>query len=243
MFSGLHGPGMGKFDIWSKEQMPPFFAVRPMTTPRFVLIKIMAAGLSALGAWCLLIALFAIWAIVEASPWNPRESVVRTALTRATPREIAICIATPILVLMISWRGLVVGMWLSFVGRKWVAITLGAISMVLIALAGGAGYWIYNHREWWPTLLTYAPWLLGAIVAIKLVVATCISRELTKRGVLTHRTIAIWLAVWLGACIALIALACCFVEMTPMLAVGVVWAVPLARIAAAPLALYCNRHR
>ena len=46
-FSGLYGPGMGKFDIWGKEQMPSFFAIRPMKSSRFVLIKMLASGVSA----------------------------------------------------------------------------------------------------------------------------------------------------------------------------------------------------
>ena len=243
MFSGLYGPGVGKFDIWSKEQMPSFFAVRPMATPRFVFIKMIVAGFSALGAWCQLMALLALWAIVEASPWNPRESVVRSALAGATPWEVAVCIAAPLVLLMMSWRGLVVGMWPSLVGRKWFAVTMGVLAMAITALAGGVGYWTYSHRQWWPDLLKYVPWLLAAIVAIKLITAASIFRALTDGEILPPRTIAFWLAVWVSGCIGLIAVASCFVELTPMLAASIVLAVPLARIAAAPMALYFNRHR
>ena len=39
------GQGMGKFDMWGKETMPSFFAIRPMSTTRYVVLKMIAVAI------------------------------------------------------------------------------------------------------------------------------------------------------------------------------------------------------
>ena len=57
------------------------------------------------------------------------------------------------------------------------------------------------------------------------------------------RTIQRWLAAWAIGCVILFLLLWCFVTPTFMMAAMVLFLVPLARLAAAPLALHYNRHR
>ena len=39
------GQGMGKFDMWGKETMPSFFAIRPMSTSHYVVLKMIAVAI------------------------------------------------------------------------------------------------------------------------------------------------------------------------------------------------------
>jgi hypothetical protein len=52
-----------------------------------------------------------------------------------------------------------------------------------------------------------------------------------------------WGAVWLAGCVVLILLGTFFVAPSFTLVAGAMVMMPLARITAAPLALYYNRHR
>jgi hypothetical protein len=243
LLSGLYGASMGKFDIWGKEQIPAFFAIRPMSSPQFVLVKMAGAALGSLFSWSWFVILFLTWAAVEASSLNPNQSLVRTSLAQATLRDFSIFGLALLGLLAMSCRDLVVGMWTTLLGRKWFTIAIGFAFMALFGLAGFAGQWFYRHREYLPTLLTYLPWLLAVLLLLKLVLSGWIIRELHRRHLASRKSIRDALAVWATACAVLVAIVYCFVTVTPTIALGVVLSVPLARIAAAPLALHFNRHR
>jgi hypothetical protein len=241
--SGLYGASMGKFDIWGKEPMPGFFAVRPMTTPRFVLVKMVGAALGGLLSWAWFLVLLLTWAAVEASPLNPNESIVRSALAQATLPDAALLGLMLLGLLAISCRDLVVGMWTTLMGRKWIATAIVFAFMILFALVAFVGQWLYRHRENLPDVLAYLPWLLGMLVLFKLAAATWLLRVLQRRGLSSWETIQKFLAAWVAACGILVAIALCFVNVTPTVALSIVMATPLARIAGSPLALDWNRHR
>lgn len=243
LFSGLYGSGMGKFDIWGKEQMPPFFAIRPMTTPRFVLIKMMAAGVSAFMAWALVLILVLVWAIVEASTLNPRESIVRAAMANASPRALAIFLVAPIGLLALSWGALTTSMWPTLMGRKWVTYTVGIAVNAIFGLAALAGYWVYKHPEMQPRLIAFVPWLVGIVLTMKLGAATWAFFALRKHRLLSSRAMRKWLCGWVVAGAILVAGLSFVVTPTLLLAIGVFLMLPLTRIAVAPVALHWNRHR
>jgi hypothetical protein len=243
LLSGLYGAGMGKIDVWGKEQIPGFFAIRPMSTPQLVIAKMIGAGVGALVAWILLLVLLTIWAIVEASQLNPNQSIVHGALAQASTRNVAAFVLVTLGLFAMAWRDLVVGMWVSLAGRKWLPIAFGILSMVLFAMACFAGNWLYRHGEYLPKLLTYLPWLLGMLLLLKLAVATWTIRELQRLGLTSPAVIRNSLLVWTAVGVCLLALAACFVHVTPTVAIGILLAVPLVRIAGAPLALRWNRHR
>jgi hypothetical protein len=234
---------MGKFDIWGKEQIPAFFAIRPMSSPQFVLVKMAGAALGSLFSWGWFVILFLTWAAIEASSLNPSRSIVRDALAQATLRDFSIFGLALIALLAMSCRDLVIGMWITLLGRKWLAIAIGFAIMPLFGLAGFAGQWLYRHREYLPTLLTYLPWLLAVLLFVKLALTAWIIRGLQHRDLASRETIRDAIAVWGTACTVLVAIVYCFVPVTPTIALGAVLSVPLARIAAAPLALHFNRHR
>jgi hypothetical protein len=241
--SGIYGINMGAFDVWGKAQMPSFFAVRPVTTTRYVGIKILAVAISALASWGLLMVLFAMWALMEASSLNPDESVVRKVASNGSVRDFAALALLLVGLLAMSCRNQVIGMWCSFAGRKWVSNTAVGFGMLATGLIGLAGYWGYYHREYLPKLLAYVPWLLGALLLVKLTVAAWLLREVDRRRLATRAEIRNLVGLWIAAYLGLLLVAYCFVPLTFSLAAGIALALPWVRIAAAPLALHWNRHR
>jgi hypothetical protein len=140
-------------------------------------------------------------------------------------------------------RDLVIGMWTTLFGRKWIPIAIGFTSMALFGLAALAGQWFYRHREYLPDLMTYLPWFLAVLFTVKLATAGWIMRELRRRGLVSTKLIQKSLAMWAAVCLVLIAMAACLINVSLTLVLGIGMAVPIARIAAAPLALHWNRHR
>jgi hypothetical protein len=243
LLCGLYGAGMGKFDIWGKEQIPAFFAIRPMSTPRFVVVKMLGATLSALIAWSLLLLLVSIWATVEASQLNPNQSIVRAAFAQASLRD---CVAFALIavgMLAYASRNLVIGMWVSLAGRKVLAMAIGFLCMLLFAVAGLAGHWLYHHREYVPDVLTYLPWLFGALLLVRLALASWVVHELRRRALASPKAIWRVFGIWAALCGVLATITYCFVNLTPLTAMGIMMAVPIVRIVAAPLCLHWNRHR
>jgi hypothetical protein len=243
LMCGLYGPSLGKFDVWGKEQMPSFFAIRPMTTSQFVLIKVIAAGLGALAAWGIMITVFGVWGIVEASPLNPRESLVRAAFADASLREVLIFVAALLGLLAMAWRDIVIGIWISLTGHKWLGICLGVFSMLFFGLAVIAGQWIYRHPEVHPRLIAWLPWLVGFIVSLRIAAAAWGFIALHKARLISPRILAVWLAGWLAVWAGLLAALSFAVTLSPMLMAGIFLVLPLTRLAIAPLALHWNRHR
>jgi hypothetical protein len=243
LFSGLYGPSLGKFNIWGKEEMSAFFAIRPMTTARFVFVKMIAAALGALIAWTIMLALIAVWAVVEASPLNPNESLVLAAAAYVSPRTIAMCIAIMLGLLAFAWREIAIGMWITLTGRKWLATLLSLLMMAIFSLTAIIGTWVYKQPEIQPRLFAATPWLIGASLVAKLCSAAFVFAALHKQRSIPPSAMIWWLGAWCLAAVGLCGLLALWVPPSPMLAACVLLLLPLTRVAAAPLALHWNRHR
>ena len=184
-----------------------------------------------------------VWVILEASPLNPRESLVRTALAYASPWDLVILLFAPVVLLAFSWKALTTGMWSTLMGRKWATYTVGIVANAIFGLVALAGYWVYKHPQYQPTLMSYIPWFVGTLLVVKLLVAAWLLKRLHERQLVSLQTIQISVAAWLAACVLLFGIVACFVTPTPTITVGVFLLVPLTRLTAAPLALNWNRHR
>jgi hypothetical protein len=243
LLSAVGGSGMAKFDIWGKEQMPSFFAIRPMTTPQFIRIKLAAAALSTLTTWAIMVGIVMVWAVLEASPLNPRESIVRAALAQATPRTVAIFFAVLLGLAALMWRNVLVGMWPTLIGRKWVSVAVAVFCMVLFGGAALAGVWVYQHPDVRHYLPDFLPWVLVYLLAEKLFGAVAASFALRHWDMISAERLATLCLGWLLLAGLLFGLICCFTSPTWMLVAGVALSLPFSRVAIMPLALHWNRHR
>jgi hypothetical protein len=243
LFALTNGGGMAKLDIWGKTAMPSFFAIRPLTTTQFVLIKFSATALSVVASWMITFGLFNIWAIVEASPLNPRRSIIRAAFEDVTPRGIATVAIVVFGLMAISWRHTVSGMWPTLLGRKQLANAIGFAFMGAFSLLGCAGFWIYKHPDLHAPFWRILPWMIAADLALKLVVSIWLSVVLQRRGFVT-RTAMYWLAAgWVLLAVGILGVLSLLVTPTWALVSIVAFMLPFASLAAAPLALDWNRHR
>jgi hypothetical protein len=237
------GPGLGKFDFWGTDAIPSFFAVRPMTTWQFVAIKLIAAAFSACACWAFISLFVMTWAMVEASPLNPHPSLVRSFLGALTPRVAILACLVVLGLVVATWRTIVVGMWPSLFGRKWLSMTLGvAVFGQLTAAVVGAG-WVYRHPELQDHAAVAVPWMLGGLLALKLCGIAGTLAALQKLTAIEFRTIVLILSCWLIAALGLFAALSRLVPMNWHLAAVIVLILPFVRILLAPIALTFNRHR
>jgi hypothetical protein len=243
VLSAVSGAGMAKFDIWGKEPMASFFAIRPLTTSQFVRIKVAAAMLSTIVTWGISLIMFVIWAVVDVSPLNPRDSMIRAAWAQATPRAVAVLVAILIGLLAITGRNILVGMWIGLIGRKSVSTAVVLGGMFMFGCAVLAGVWIFRHPEIQGYLLASLPWILSCLLAAKSFSAMAVGIALYKWDILTAKGLSTLGLAWLLLAGLIFGIACCFVSPTWTLAAGLAWFVPFSRLSVMPLALHWNRHR
>ncbi len=243
MISAVGGSGLAKFDIWGKDQMPSFFAIRPMSTGQFVCIKLAAVALSTLAIWAIMLGMVLIWAALEASPLNSRESIVRAALAQATPRTVAIFFAALFGLAALMFRNFLVAMWPTLIGRKWVSVAVAVNCTLLIGGSVLAGTWVYHHPEFRRHLPAFLPWIVAYMLAEKFFGAVAVGTVLRKWDMISANRLAAVYAGWFLLAGLLLGVTCCFGSPTWMLAAGVVLALPFSRVVILPLALHWNRHR
>jgi hypothetical protein len=169
--------------------------------------------------------------------------MVRSTVTELTPRRTAIACLVMIGFLAATWRTIVIGMWPTLAGRKWLSMTIGVATFGQLTVAVLAGGWIYRHPEVQSRLLSAVPWLLGCVLMLKLCGVAGALAALRKLGQLDTRTTVIVLGGWLAVAAAVFAALSYFAPVTWQLVAGVMLFLPLVRILVAPLALYLNRHR
>jgi hypothetical protein len=243
MLAATIGAGLGKFDLWGKEAMPSFFATRPMGSSQFVRLKVAAAAMSALVSVAILLVLLAIWAGVESSPLNPRNSAVRVAIEGLTWQKATFAGIGLLGLVAMTWRCIAIGLWPSLTGRKWISVSIGVFITAATTVAIIAGSWLYRHPEVQPDLLTLLPWLLGILVGAKACIAAEVAHVLTENRLIVSRTMAILLTGWVASVAAILAGIWYFMPLNWPIVASVVLLVPLSRLAIAPAALHWNRHR
>jgi hypothetical protein len=191
-----------------------------------------------------MLTLLAIWAALDASPLNRHESLVRAAWAAATQRHIVAASLCCVGLLLLMWRGMVVGFWITLAGRKWFSTLVGiSLPLAVFLILPGTAEWISRRPDLRDRMVALAPWIAGAMVMIKLCAAGVISVFLKRLGLVSLRELAIAFGFWAIATGYILAAVGWFVPLTPLLAAVVVMFIPLTRIAAAPLALHWNRHR
>jgi hypothetical protein len=163
---------------------------------------------------------------------------------------------------LLVWRSLVDGLWIGMTGRPW--IFLGCLGLYLFGpclfsfVVGRSENPWHSVLRWWPC----------AAVLVKGTAAAVLARALVRRGLLTRAALAKILGAWMAAVVGLFLVLYALYPSDPdweyglrawvqlldalvptdlgpagQVAVVAVLLVPLARLAAAPLALDWNRHR
>ncbi len=250
-------PFMAAFTGWTVSQpnpqvrdyygVPPFSATRPLTSAELVAAKLKMAIWSTLAAWLLVLV-----ALPLALEWSGTWSVVTERAGRlsnaiGTPRATTVVLLVLAGFIVATWKQLVQSLHIGLTGRAWIVKGSVLLTLTFLILLGPIVEWIIDSPSAQRALWNALPQVLAILVAIKMSAAAWIATRLDRSRLLGDRALVLGAACWCVAVLALYGVLVWFFS-TPFVARSVlaliaILAVPLVRIAAAPLALAWNRHR
>ncbi len=249
VMAGFAGSTVSKANPFGREVygVTPFTATRPLTSAQLIAAKLKMAIWSTLAAWVVLLV-----AVPLGFAWSGADSVLLEWARWATDTlGAARAIVFALLVLggsiVTTWMMMVQGLYLGLTGREWIVKTSGFVGLVIVMAIGPTFEWISDNAgvqrwlwDWWRVFP-------AALVLVKLIAAIWIAIRLSRGGLLSDRALVMGAACWTLAVFALYGVLVWWVD-THFLARYVfmlfaILAVPLVRVAAAPLALAWNRHR
>ena len=115
------GKGLSKPDFWSPDlAVPPFLAVRPLSTEDFVVIKLKVAALSAALAWLLTLVFLSVWLPLGATfgSLNGIRRMIQSLYGESSYAPYAIAILFVVALLLLTWRFLIGSFWIGLSGSK-----------------------------------------------------------------------------------------------------------------------------
>jgi len=226
--------------------LAPFLATRPLTSAELIAAKLKMAGLSTIVTWLLVLIVAPIGFAWSGADVVPMDGARRTLEHVGGPRFAVLLLMILTALVGATWLTLVQTLYLGLTGR--VGLIKAAGFIVLAALMGGAALldWISSSVPAQRWLWDHWPSLLAVLVALKTVVAIWSVLRLHDRRLVSDRALVGGAAAWTIAVLTLYAIIVWWFD-TPLfpaykLALVAILAVPLARLAAAPLALSANRH-
>ncbi len=237
---------VGKRNAERELTQTPFHFIRPVAVGELVLRKLEMAAWSTALAWGLVLVVTPLWL----AWWCDTSLLHRGGRALATwyapPTRHALAPLMLIAALALTWRWMVVSLYLGLWGRAkcflWsVAVSVVGAWLLLIFTASLAHPGKLMKHE-----LDILPWL-GAGLAGKALLAGWAFRSAHRRGLMTARAVWTYLGIWLGVTLCLVTLALILFAPTSaskaVVILGSTLVFPLARIGLAPLALAAHRHR
>ncbi len=225
----------------------PFIATRPVEDRGLVVAKWQAALLSTLAAWFIVAV-----AVPVALMWSDAtEPIIKIAhnMDDALGRPRAIILGLLILVGLVgsTWKQLVQGLYIAMSGRDWAVKGIAFATLALVTTGFLALGWILDSRYRIVVAWSAIPWLMMALVAVKLLLAMQVMQRGAERGLFTRTQLVFAAIVW-DLCVLVVygVLALILPEILIrryFLLLVAMLIVPFVRLAAAPLAVARNRHR
>lgn len=227
--------------------LTPFVATRPLSSASLIAAKLKVTIWSTLAAWTLV--LVAIPLALRLSGASPIviEWMRKLVEVFGTPRAVAIVLVGLSVLLLSTWKQLVQSLYIGMSGREWVVKTSVFVALAFLAVILPIADWILSSRRLVAALWNALPWILAALVCLKISAAAWIAIRLRESGLLSDPTLVIGAACWDLAVFAFYALLGwifpTLLVHTYLLALVAILVIPLARLSAAPLAVAWNRHR
>lgn len=229
-------------------ELTPFIAARPLTSASLIAAKLKATIRSTLASWLLVLAAISL-ALSLSGTWP----VVNDAAHRligivGTPRAVAIGLLGLSALMASTWKQLVQSLYIGLSGRAWLVKASVFFTLSLLTLIVALVPWVIrNGREVIATMWNALPWILAVLVCFKISAAAWIAVRIHDIRLLNGRALVIGALGWDAAVLALYGLFVWLMQtkIFPgyLLAFVAILAIPLVRLAAAPLALAWNRHR
>jgi hypothetical protein len=225
----------------------PFIATRPVEDRALVVAKWQAALLSTLAAW-MVVAVAVPAGLIGSDAWEPVLTIARN-VDDALGRPRAVLLGLLILVILIgsTWKQLVQGLYIAMSGRDWAVKGIAFATLVSVTIGFFALGWILDSRSRIVVAWSAIPWLMVALVALKLLLAMRVMQRGAERGLWTPRQLILGAILWDAGVLAVYGvLAWILPEILVrryFLLLVAMLVVPFVRMAAAPLAVAGNRHR
>jgi hypothetical protein len=246
IFALIVGCGVRRSDNRQKDLgLDPFLATRPMSSSDLVLAKLKAAAGSTLAAWAIMLLFVAGWLLTPARDEERAGPLIALLLRYITPGG-GLAVLGLLLILMVwTWSNQVQGLFVDLTGRAWLVYAYPLAVATLVTAFLWTLAWL--DRTTLTRALELLPRLAAIAVLLKLLAAGWALHALRRRGLLQAGALAAFVGAWLILAASHFALLQALLPpgfIQPRdLALAVVLFLPLARIAAAPLALEWNRHR
>ncbi|HMD36990.1 MAG TPA: hypothetical protein VKH42_18580 [Vicinamibacterales bacterium] len=225
----------------------PYLARRPLTSARLVAAKLTMTVWSTLAAW-LLVAVFVIGALLLSGrmPIVVERLQTGSHVTGAL-RMFAVCAAAVVALIASTWKHLVQSLCIGLTGRDWlIKGSVLAALIVLVALWPLVDAILFDMRVQsivWNAL----PWILAAMVAMKMVAGVWVAIRLHDSRLLGDGALVLGAVCWTTTITAMYGVLVWFADSPAipryLLGAIAILNVPLARVAAAPLALEWSRHQ
>lgn len=230
-----------------RRAVTPFTATRPLASPALVGAKLKAAIGSTLAAWVLVLATIPL-ALKWSGRWPMVVSFAHGAADRiGTPRVVVLVLLILSGLIVSTWKQLVQSLYLGLSGRARLIKGSVFVTLALLFLFGPIAQWIMDNTSVQRALWDALPLILAGLVGLKMGAAYWITIRLYRSRLLSDRALVTGAACWCVAVLAVYGVLAWFMG-TPIfpryvLALLAILAIPLARLAAAPLALAGNRHQ
>ena len=240
-------PFLAAFAAGKLATSAPFTAIRPLTTASLVAAKLAMSILSTVAAWAVVVV--AVVAAVEASGQSAMvtERVRAVIEVTGTVRFVAVASLMLCAAVAATWKYLVQSLCIGLTGRAWLIKSAVLIALLVFMAVGPTLDWIWHNTGVQSAIWNALPLILAALVAAKAAAAIAVAVRLATRGALSDRALVTGAVGWLATVATLygvlVWLAASPVVPRYILGAAAILPVPLARIAAAPLALAWSRHR
>jgi len=227
--------------------MTPFMATRPLTSAALIAAKLKMAIRSTLAAWLLVLVAIPS-ALTLSGSWPVVIELARQVSDAiGTPRAVVIGLLGFSGLVAWTWKQLVQSLYVGLSGREWLIRSSTCLTLTVLIFIEPIVQWIRENSDVRVALWNAMPWILAALVCVKMSAASWIAARLQSSGLLSDRALVTGAACWLVAVLALYAVLA-WLTSGPLipryfLALLAILAIPLARLSAAPLALAGNRHR
>jgi hypothetical protein len=244
IFGVVVGKGLGKPEFWASDHgVPSFLAIRPLASGQVVVTKMKVAACSVLITWVVVALYFCFWLPLWAETSELRE-LWEAALAARGPVAAGLILSLGLLsAIVMTWRGMVGGMWIGLSGNLKFFFISAALGMIALGFGIWGGVYLLRHFQV-SHLERFVSWfglILSLAVILKVWLGAFVWRRITPGRRLRYALI--WTALT-GAMVLLALLLCPNVFWLKHLVIlAALLPIPLARLGWAPQALARNRHR
>jgi polyhydroxybutyrate depolymerase len=227
-------------------RLTPFLATKPIGSASVIAAKLKVALGSTLATWLLVLAAIPV-ALRLSHTGSIVDGWVRDAArVLGTPRALVLALLLLAALVGSTWKQLVQSLYVGMSGRAWLVKTSVFVALALLTAFVPFLFWVSGDRAAIAEVWNALPWIATVLAALKLTAASWVTVRLCGERLVSDRSLILAAAGWAAAALALAGVLGWIVPALflprHLLALVAILAVPLARIAAAPLALVWNRH-